>query len=97
MSLSIQAQVELMAFADGELDTVAQARVRALLETDAEARAMLEELRRDRIGPWLEMVAAERAASARADGTADAVMRRLGEASPRRPTCGASGTPAAGE
>jgi hypothetical protein len=75
MSLSWQEKLELMAFADGELEGEAEARVEALLGASAEARTVVAAIRAAGIDRWLGEAIEQR--SETADGIADVVMARL--------------------
>jgi len=77
MSLSRETLLELMAFADGELDPAARTRAERLLAESAEARQIVDGLRAHSsvVGAWLGEVLAPRASQA--DAVADAVMARL--------------------
>ncbi len=75
MSLSRETMMELMAFADGELDGEDRARVERLVAENSEARRVVDAMRSPAIGAWLEGEMAERAAAA--DGIAGAVMAKL--------------------
>jgi anti-sigma factor RsiW len=78
MSLSRETMLELMAFADGELDGEARARAERLVAGNVEARRTVDEFRASRLGPGLRDVMASRADAAGADDIGAAVMARLG-------------------
>lgn len=82
MSLSRQTMMELMAFADGELEGDDRARVERLVAENGEARGVVEAMRSPAIGAFLEGEMAER--SAAADGIAGAVMAKLPARGPAR-------------
>jgi anti-sigma factor RsiW len=82
MSLSRETMLELMAFADGELEGEDRARVERLVAESSEARSVVEAMRSPAIGAWLEGEMAERAAAA--DGIAAAVMAKLPKRAPAR-------------
>ena len=76
MSLSREAMLELMAYADGELDAEAHARVEELLRTSEEARGVLDAM--GTLGEVVrEGVEARAGESAVADGIADGVMEAI--------------------
>jgi anti-sigma factor RsiW len=75
MSLSRETMTELMAFADGELDGEARARVEKLAAESPEARRLVEAMRSPALGVWLAEGMDERTAAA--DGIADAVMAKI--------------------
>jgi hypothetical protein len=68
--------LELMAFADGELEGEARERVAKLAEESEEAARVVRAMRAPALGAWLTEATEERAAAA--DGIADVVMARLG-------------------
>jgi hypothetical protein len=70
--------IELMALADGELDGDARARAEALVASNEEARALVGELRRGRVGSWLRESFERRADTTGADGIVAGVMTRIG-------------------
>jgi anti-sigma factor RsiW len=76
MSLSHETMIELMQYADGELDGEARARVEALLRTSDEARGVVDamgalgEVVREGVGDRVDQ-------SANVDGIADAVMSAI--------------------
>ncbi len=74
MSLSPDTMLELMAFADGELDESDRERVEALLAKSSEARLVVETMRSTAVPQWL---AGEMYDRSGADGIADAVMARI--------------------
>jgi len=75
VSLSRETMMDLMAFADGELEGEDRARVERLVAEDSEARSVVDAMRSPAIGTWLEGEMAQRAAAA--DGIAGAVMAKL--------------------
>ena len=75
MTLPRATMMELMAYADGELDDDTRARVEELLATNAEARGVAEAL--GALGEDVREAVLGRVIP-RADGIADAVMKRLG-------------------
>ncbi len=75
MSLSRETMLDLMAFADGEIDAEARERVDKLVRDDAEAARVVTAIRSAELRPWLVQAFEQRAH--RADGIADAVMARL--------------------
>ncbi len=82
MSLTRQTMMELMAFADGELEGEDRARIERLVAENGEARGVVEAMRSPAIGAFLQGEMAERAA--RADGIAGAVMAKLPARGPAR-------------
>jgi anti-sigma factor RsiW len=74
--------MDLMAFADGELEGEDRARVERLVAENSEARNVVEAMRSPAIGAWLEGEMAERTAAA--DGIAGAVMAKLPARGPSR-------------
>jgi anti-sigma factor RsiW len=82
VSLSRETMMELMAFADGELEGEDRARVERLVGENSEARSVVDAIRSPAIGEWLEGEMAERAAAA--DGIAGAVMAKLPARAPSR-------------
>jgi hypothetical protein len=82
MSLSRETMMDLMAFADGELEGEDRARVERLVAENSEARSVVDAMRSPAIGAWLEGEMARRAAAA--DGIAGAVMARLPARAPSR-------------
>ncbi|MDP9001644.1 MAG: hypothetical protein M3O46_16215 [Myxococcota bacterium] len=77
MSLSREKMLELMAFADGELDGEAKARVETLLAANHDARRVVDSLRGTVVRGWLADALEQRIHLA--DGIADAVMARIDE------------------
>lgn len=75
MSLSRETMMDLMAFADGELEGEDRARVERLVAENSEARSVVDAMQSPAIGTWLEGEMAERTAAA--DGIAAAVMAKL--------------------
>lgn len=81
MSLPHDTLIELMSFADGELEGDAKARVEKLVAESDEARRALEGFQAPHVGLWLTEALDRRATAAGADTIAEAVMGRLpGEA-----------------
>ncbi len=80
MSLSHEIMIELMQYADGELDAEARTRVETLLETSAEARGVVGAL--GALGDVVREGIEERASSSghAADGIADGVMAAIASA-----------------
>jgi hypothetical protein len=83
MTLSREAMLELMAYADGELDGDARVRVQALLAESAEARAVVSAL--ETLGEVVSEVEEHRAKSDGADGIADVVLLRIAGAESQEP------------
>jgi hypothetical protein len=77
LSLPRETLLELMAFADGELDASARVRAEKLLSENAEARRVVEGLRLHSrtVGAWLGAAVEARAVAA--DGVADSVMATI--------------------
>lgn len=75
MSLPQDTMLQLMAFADGELEGDEQARIEALLEQSSEARQVVDAIRSPVVGAWLGDEMGRRAGAA--DGIADAVMAAI--------------------
>jgi hypothetical protein len=82
VSLSRETMMDLMAFADGELEGEDRARVERLVAENSEARSVVDAMRSPAIGKWLEGEMAERTAAA--DGIAGAVMAKLPARLPSR-------------
>jgi hypothetical protein len=80
MSLPQETMLQLMAFADGELEGEDRARIEALVAQSGEARQVVEAMRSPVIGTWLGQEMDARGVAA--DGIADAVMDSLVEAEP---------------
>jgi hypothetical protein len=80
VSLPQETMLQLMAFADGELDGEEQARIEALVAQSSEARQVVEAMRSPAVGTWLDEEMNRRAVAA--DGIADAVMAALDKAEP---------------
>jgi hypothetical protein len=80
MSLPQETMLQLMAFADGELEGEEQARIETLVAQSTEARQVVDALRSPVLGAWLNEEMNARAVAA--DGIADAVMASLGKAEP---------------
>src|SRR6185312_14724815 len=78
-TLSREAMIELMAYADGELDGDALARAEQLVRSDDEARRLVDAMRG--IGEVVRELP-EAHASERASGIADDVMARIAEDAP---------------
>jgi len=77
MTLPREVVLELMAFADGELDGAARERAESLVATNAEARGFVEVTRGAQIRAFLEDEVDRRVASAGADAIAESVMKAL--------------------
>jgi anti-sigma factor RsiW len=75
--LSRESALDLMAFADGELDDSRRRAVEELLEQDAAARVLVRQMRAPHVRTWLEAAIENRAEEAGVDRIADEVMRRL--------------------
>ncbi|HEX4446272.1 MAG TPA: hypothetical protein VH044_06040 [Polyangiaceae bacterium] len=82
MSLSHETMLELMSFADEELEGADQERVEALVASDDEARRVVEALRGSEIGSWLAGSAEQHAVAAGADRVADKVVASLAGTAP---------------
>jgi hypothetical protein len=82
VSLSRETMMDLMAFADGELEGEDRARVERLVAENSEARSVVDAMRSPAIGAWLDGEMAKRAAAA--DGIAGAVMAKLPARGPSR-------------
>jgi hypothetical protein len=80
MSLPQETMLQLMAFADGELEGEEQARIEALVAQSSEARLVVEAIRSPAVGAWLDDEMNRRAVAA--DGIADAVMAAIDKAEP---------------
>jgi hypothetical protein len=78
LSLPNDTLLELMSLADGELEGEAKAHAEALVASSDEARRVVEAIRSPQIGEWLRDATTKRAVQAGIDGTADAVMAKLG-------------------
>jgi hypothetical protein len=81
MSLSQETLLELMAFADGEIEGAERARLEQLVAESDEARRVVEAMRSPAIPTWLAHEMNERAQGA--DGIADAVMAKLAASEPQ--------------
>ena len=81
MKLPQETVLQLMAFADGELDGEEQARVEALIAQNSEARQVVEAIRSPALGQWLNDEMDARSGAA-ATGIADAVMAEIEKAEP---------------
>lgn len=89
MTLPREVVLELMAFADGELDGAARERAESLVATNAEARGFVEVTRSTHLGAFLEDAIDRKAAAAGADAIAESVMKALAaQAGPRQGTQG---------
>lgn len=77
MSLSQENMIDLMAYADGELEGTDLARVEALLEKNEEARDVVASLQEGAVSSWLVRSQEERAVDSGADGIAAAVMAKV--------------------
>jgi hypothetical protein len=78
VNFSRETMLELMAFADDELEGDAKARVEALLAESAEARGVVASFRTPHLGRGLGEAFRARADAAHADDIAATVLRRLG-------------------
>lgn len=74
--LSHDVVMDIMAYADGELEGADRERVEALLASDGDAKNLLAELRG--VGDWVGRSAEVHASTHGADGIADAVMAKVG-------------------
>ncbi len=74
MSLPHETVLELMSFADGELEGEAKARAERLVAENDEAAQIVEAFRAPHIGAWLDDAMQQRAAEANADRIVEAVM-----------------------
>lgn len=83
MKLERDDALELMAFADGQLDGEARERAQRRLETDPLARELVAQMHDGRVKVWLEDAVDEEAHRGGADQIADAVFDRLGGAAGR--------------
>lgn len=77
MSLPRELTMELMAYADGELDADAVARVEGILAQDPEARRVVAALSGDAVGDFLREASDAAGERAEAAGMLDAVMTRV--------------------
>lgn len=82
MTLSREAMLQLMSLVDGELDGDDRARAEKLVASSAEARGVVEAMRARGLGGFLGPMEDDRAASAGADGIADAVMAQVAALAP---------------
>jgi hypothetical protein len=82
MSLSHETLLELMSFADAELDGDDRARVESLIASDDEARRVVEAMRGGEVGSWLAGSAEQHAVAAGADRIADGVMSAIANTAP---------------
>jgi hypothetical protein len=78
MSLTRETMLELMAFADGELEGEARDHAERLVARSDEARRVVEAMRLPLLGVWLSATMEEKASGA--DGVADAVMSKIDRA-----------------
>src|SRR5690349_1733597 len=76
MSLSQQLMLELMAYADGELDGADRARIEKLLSSNEDARRMISAL--DNLGERIDE-AYEEPSAVLSNGIANAVMARVND------------------
>lgn len=74
-ALDEQTLLDLMAYADGELDAAGVSRVEALLASNGEAQAFLASL--GAVGDWVRASGAAQADAASADRIADDVLARV--------------------
>jgi anti-sigma factor RsiW len=86
MRLPLETLLELMALSDGELTGEAKERAEALVNTDAQAREVVETMRAAHIGAWLKESLESTAALAGADRISDALVPKLAKlaASPKQ-------------
>ena len=77
MSLSHDQVLQLMAYADDELEGDERAAVEALIATDDDARCVVAAMSGSAVNEWVARVHEERAVAAGADSIADAVMARV--------------------
>ena len=77
MSLSHEQVLQLMAYADDELEGDERAAVEALLATDDDARCVVAAMSGSAVSEWVARAHEERAVAAGADSIADAVMARV--------------------
>jgi hypothetical protein len=82
VSLSHETLLELMAFADGELEGAAKSRIEDLIASNAEARAVVAGFRAPDLAHALADSVDRRADAAGADQVATTVLARLGLAAP---------------
>jgi hypothetical protein len=86
MSLSHDQVLQLMAYADDELDGDERAAVEALLARDEDARGVVVAMSGSAVsavGEWVARTHEDRAVAAGADSIADAVMARVAESATR--------------
>jgi hypothetical protein len=76
VSLSREILLDLMGFADGELEGEARERTEKLVASSDEARRVVDAMREGLLGAWLGDITRDRAVAAGADGVADAVMAK---------------------
>jgi hypothetical protein len=88
MSLSLETVLALMALSDGELAGEAKERAEALVNTDAQARQLVETMRAGHIGAWLKENLESTAVAAGADRISDTVVSRLSALSTEHPARG---------
>jgi hypothetical protein len=77
MTLPREVVLELMAFADGELDGAARERAESLVASNTEARGFVEATRSAHLRAFLESEVDRKAAAAGADAIAASVIRAL--------------------
>ena len=77
MTLPREVVLELMAFADGELDGAAREHAESLVASNAEARGFVEATRTTHLRAFLEAEIDGKAADAGADAIAESVMKAL--------------------
>ncbi|MCU0693045.1 MAG: hypothetical protein MUF54_16750 [Polyangiaceae bacterium] len=94
MKDSAVTHLDLMLYMDGELEPSREQEVRAYLDQSPEARAIVASLLE--VGDLVRGAAEQPAVAARADGIADAVMRKLGEVRAAGDFVSISATPGAG-
>jgi hypothetical protein len=82
VSLSRETLLDLMGFADGELEGEARDRAEKLVASSEEARRVVEAMRDGTLGAWLGEVTQDRAIAAGADGIAEAVMAKVAAVHP---------------
>jgi hypothetical protein len=83
-SLSREQMYQVMALADGELEGRERAQAELLVASNAEARAVLDEMRSGRLAPWLAALhdGEEDRPAAGGASLADPVMARVGALAP---------------
>jgi hypothetical protein len=77
MSLSPETLLELMALSDGELTGKDKEKAEILVNSNAQAREVVETMRAGHIGAWLKESLVSRAVAAGADAISDTVVSRL--------------------